>query len=62
MEDVVKKKKKKFPPEIVKGKTIAPIAVKGKKNFIWWHWWTWKMAALKYNYRNVLIFNTITIR
>ena len=31
MEDVVKKKKK-FPPEIVKGKKIAPIAVKEKKN------------------------------
>ena len=32
MEDVVKKKKKKFPPQIVKGKKIAPIAVKEKKN------------------------------
>ena len=32
MEVVVKKKKKKFPPEIVKGKKIAPIAVKEKKN------------------------------
>ena len=31
MEDVVKKTTK-FPPEIVKGKKIAPIAVKEKKN------------------------------